>query len=33
MPYMKVLSSFHHGDKTNVVVKRNGKEMKFDVQF
>ncbi|HZV45116.1 MAG TPA: M28 family peptidase [Saprospiraceae bacterium] len=31
--YMKVLSSFHHGDKTNVVVLRNGKEMKFDIQF
>ena len=31
--YMKVLSTFHKGDKTDVVVLRNGKEMKFDIQF
>jgi len=31
--YMKVLSTFHAGDKTNVVVLRNGKEMPFEIQF
>jgi hypothetical protein len=31
--YMEVLSSFHHGDTTSVVVLRNGKEMKFDIHF
>ncbi len=31
--YMKVLSQYHAGDKTNVVVLRNGKEMPFDIQF
>jgi len=31
--YMDVLSTFHHGDKTDVVVMRDGKEMKFDLQF
>jgi len=31
--YMEALSKFKEGDKTNVVVKRNGKEMTFPVQF
>nr|MDQ3016611.1 M28 family peptidase [Bacteroidota bacterium] len=31
--YMEVLGTFHKGDKTNVVVLREGKEMKFDLQF
>jgi hypothetical protein len=31
--YMKVLSKFHAGDKTSVVVLRGGKEMPFDIQF
>ena len=30
---MEALSKFKEGDKTNVVVKRNGKEMTFPVQF
>jgi hypothetical protein len=31
--YMEALGVFHKGDKTTVVVLRDGKEMKFDVQF
>ncbi|HJW28730.1 MAG TPA: M28 family peptidase, partial [Saprospiraceae bacterium] len=31
--YMAALGKFHHGDKTTVVVMRDGKEMTMDVQF
>ncbi len=31
--YMKILGTFHKGDKTDVVVLREGNEMKFDIQF
>lgn len=31
--YMEALSTYHHGDKTEVVVLRNGKEMKFEIHF
>ncbi len=31
--YMEVLGTFHKGDKTTVVVLREGKEMEFSVQF
>ncbi|NVK52237.1 MAG: M28 family peptidase [Flavobacteriaceae bacterium] len=33
MSYMKALSVFKKGDKTTVVVKRKGKEVKADIQF
>ncbi|WKD85703.1 Aminopeptidase YwaD [Polaribacter huanghezhanensis] len=33
MSYMKALSVFKKGDKTTVVVTRNGKEVKADIQF
>ena len=31
--YMEVLGTFHKGDKTNVKVLRDGKEIVFSVQF
>ncbi len=33
MSYMKALSVFKKGDKTTVVLNRNGKEVKADIQF
>ena len=33
MSYMKVLSTFEAGDKTEVTVDRNGKEVKATIQF
>ena len=33
MSYMKALSVFKAGDKTTVIVTRNGKEVKADIQF
>jgi hypothetical protein len=33
MSYMKALSVFKKGDKTTVIVKRKGKEVKADIQF
>ncbi len=31
--YMEVLGTFHKGDKTNVIVLRDGNEMQFDILF
>ena len=31
--YMESLNAFHKGQKTTAVVKRDGKEMTFDIQF
>lgn len=33
MSYMRALASFKEGDKTKVVVERNGKEVEADIQF
>lgn len=33
MGYMQALSKFKKGDKTTLVVKRNGEEIKFEIQF
>ena len=33
MSYMKALSAFESGDKTVVVVKREGEELEFEVEF
>jgi S1-C subfamily serine protease len=33
MSYMKALSVYKAGDKTTVVLTRNGKEVKADIQF
>ena len=31
--YMQALSKFKKGDKTTLVIKRNGEEVKFEIQF
>ena len=33
MSYMQALSKFKKGDKTTLVIKRNGEEIKFEIQF
>jgi len=33
MGYMQALSKFKKGDKTILVIKRNGEEIKFEIQF
>ena len=33
MSYMKVLSTFNKGDKTTVVVDRNGEKVEKEIQF
>jgi hypothetical protein len=33
MGYMQALSKFKKGDKTTLVIKRNGEEIKFEIQF
>ena len=33
MNYMQALSKFKKGDKTILVIKRNGEEIKFEIQF
>jgi len=33
MSYMRALSSYKEGDKTKVVVERNGKEIEAEIEF
>ncbi|NNF83487.1 MAG: PDZ domain-containing protein, partial [Flavobacteriaceae bacterium] len=33
MSYMRALSVFGEGDTTKAVIKRNGEEMEFDIEF